>query len=486
MKVYLLYDFDFIRMSRTLSVLAIFFSVAIMFSCEKDNISYDSSLKLEFSADTLLFDTVFTTVGSATRSIRVYNRNSSDLIISSIKLAGGSNSPFRINVDGEPTADAHNIKIRSNDSLYVFVEVTVDPTLQNAPLFIPDSIVFETNGNVQDVNLLAWGQDVHLLSSHILEGSNTFTSDKPYLIYNYLYVAPNSELIVNAGAKLHFHNQAILWVDGSLQVNGSLDEPVVFEGDRLEDFYRDKAGQWSGIYMSPESRNNVIDWAVIKNAINGVAIDTFAVPNVPALVLKNTRIENMSSAALLASGSIVEAGNCLFANAGIMVVVLRFGGYYEFNHCTIANYWNQYMHRKRPALIINNYYESNDGDLVLRDIEKAYFGNCIIYGSRTEELEIDNVYKGQVVTAKMNYVFVNSILRIETAADTSDPAHFINTSSANPKFIEPFSYNYQLDTLSPAKDIGLVELATKFPIDLNGTSRLSDDGPDLGCFERVE
>jgi len=464
----------------------VFLSLALLFSCEKENISYDSALKLEFSADTILFDTVFTTIGSATRNVRVYNRNNSDIVTSAVKLAGGSSSPFRINIDGEPSTIARNIKIRSNDSLYVFVEVTIDPTMQNAPLYIPDSIVFETNGNVQDVNLIAWGQDVHLLSSYTLEGSNTFSSEKPYLIHNYLYVAPNSELTVNPGAKLHFHNQAILWVDGTLKVSGSLEQPVVFEGDRLEDFYSDKAGQWSGIYMSPVSRNNIIDWAIIKNAINGVAIDTFAVPDVPALVINNTRIENMSSTALLASGSIVKAGNCLFANAGIMVVVLRFGGYYEFNHCTIVNYWSQYMHRKGPALIINNFYESSEGELINRDIEKAYFGNCIIYGSRPEELEIDNVYKGQEVSAKMEYLLENSILRIEDAADTNDLSHFINTRSANPNFIEPFNYNFQLDTLSPAKDFGLINIATEFPIDLYGNSRLSDNGPDLGCFERLE
>jgi len=463
-------------------ILASFFTV----SCEKENISNDSSLKLSFSADSMLFDTVFTTIGSATRSFRVYNNNSSDVIISSIRLAGSSNSPFRMNVDGEPTLVARNVILRSNDSLYVFVEVTIDPTLQNAPLFIPDSIIFETNGNIQDVKLLAWGQDVNLLNSHVVTGVTTFSSEKPYLIYNNLFVHPDAELVIQPGARLHFHNRSYLIVHGSLKVNGDPLDPVIFEGDRLEEFYRDKAGQWGGVYMSPLSKNNQINWAEIRNAIIGVQIDTFSIPNVPALTINSTRIENMSSAALLAQGSIVEAGNCLFANAGQLVVVLRYGGRYRFFHCTIANFWSQYIHRKGPSLRLNNYYISETGKLITRDIEEAYFGNCIIYGSRTSEVEIDNIYNGQPVDALMNYQFENSSLKVDPAVDVSDPNYFKNIILENPKFKDPFKDNYELDTLSPAKDYGLLEIALQFPFDLNGNNRLLDDGPDLGAFERVE
>lgn len=460
-------------------------------SCEKDKISFDSSLKLSFSADTVLFDTVFTTIGSATRSFRVYNRNSWDIQISSVRLAGGSSSHYRMNVDGEPTSFAKNILLRSNDSLYVFVEVTVDPTQQNAPLFIPDSIVFETNGNIQDVKLFAWGQDVNLLSSHSVSGLTTFTSDKPYLIYNYLYVPPTAELVIQPGAKLHFHNRSYLIVDGTLKVNGDPIDPVILQGDRLEEFYRDKAGQWGGIFFRPGSKSNQINWAEIKNAIIGVRIDTFATPDIPALILNSTKIENMSAAALLAQGSIVDAGNCLFANAGQIAVMLRYGGKYRFYHCTIANYWGQYIHRKGPALLINNYYtyrlvENGPIFLETRDIEEAYFVNCIIYGSRSNELEIDNIYKGQVVNAQMNHFFENTLLRVETGIDVSDQNHFKNILLENPKFMDPFKYNYELDTLSPAKDFGLQQIAIQFPFDLKGNSRLLDSAPDLGAFERVE
>ncbi len=461
--------------------------IAIWFSsCYKETISTDPSIKLSFSADTVLFDTIFTNIGSATRYLKVYNASKSDVEIASVRLAGGQASPYRMNVDGEATHHAQNVFVRGNDSLFIFVDINVNPTNENSPLLIPDSIIFETNGNIQNVKLVAWGQDVHLLNKEIIAEPTRFTADKPYLIYDYIYVEPNVELTIDAGARLHFHNQAQLVVGGTLQVNGEYENPVIFEGDRLEPFYRDKAGQWGGIWLAAGSYSSTINWAEIKNAINGIIVDTVGLPNTTTLIIHNTRIENMSATALWARGANVEAGNCLFANTADYTVALTWGGNYQFYHCTIANYWGQYISRKNPALYLWNYYIDENGNVQPRDIEMAHFANCIIYGSRINELQVNSSYQGQTVNADMEYFFENSILRVDNNFDISNPNSFQNIITENPKFVEPFEQNYELDTLSPAKDIGLVNIATLFPVDLNGANRLNDKGPDLGAFERAE
>ena len=57
-------------------VLSLIAGLFLLESCQSDDgFITDSSAKLEFSVDTLRFDTVFTELGSATRFIRVYNRN---------------------------------------------------------------------------------------------------------------------------------------------------------------------------------------------------------------------------------------------------------------------------------------------------------------------------------------------------------------------------------------------------------------------------
>ncbi len=477
--------------SSILYLITVSFILLSIVSCERDNFSADPSLKLEFSTDTMMFDTVFTTIGSATSRFKVYNRNSNDVSITSVKLAKGSQSFFRMNVDGQATTDARDISLRSGDSLFVFVEVNVDPTNQNSPLFISDSIVIETNGNIQDVKLIAWGQDVYLHNSDSIVGNVTLPNNKPHLVYNYLWVKPNAELTIQPGTKFYMHNEAVMAVAGSLKVNGTFDNPVAFEGDRLESFYYDKAGQWSGIWLMSGSHSNEIDWAIIKNGIFGVIADTVVTPGIPTLRITNSRLENMSYIALFGRGAEIEAGNCLFANAGQTAVALTLGGRYRFHHCTIANYWGQYIQRKGPALLLNNFYTYthpvNGQEMVeLRDMEEASFSNCIIYGSRESEFEIDNIYNQQPVNAQMNYFFENSIIRVPWNFDLTDPIHYSNVISENPKFKSISDYNYQLDTLSPAKDIGLMNSALLFPFDLNNVSRTSDIGPDLGAFERVE
>jgi len=458
-------------------------------SCEKENISSNPSLQLDFSTDTVMFDTVFTAIGSSTQYFKIYNRNNNDLRISSIQLAGGSSSFYRINIDGIAADRVEDVNIRRNDSLFVFVEVTVDPSSQNAPLLVADSIVFTTNGNTQDVKLVAWGQDVHLFNADSIENNTTFIADKPYLIYNYLRVKPNVELTVQAGASLFFHNNAYLVVQGTLTVEGEFGNPVTFEGDRRELFYRDKAGQWGGVWLSSGSKYNQIRWAELRCAINGLIVDTCYTLDAPTLKISNSIVENNSSIGLYARGSKIEADNCLFSNAGLVSVALTMGGDYQFYHCTIANYWGQYIYRKGPALLLNNYYlYSKDGTTMIeaRDIEEASFNNCIIYGSRDQEFEIDNSYLDQVVDASMNYSFNHCILKVPSDFSITDLAYFTNVSKDDPKFKDPWMLNFQLDTLSPAKDNGLQSFSSQYPIDLKNLSHLLDSGSDLGAYERQE
>ena len=488
LKIFSTFGMKFYSMNR-LYLLIIPISIFCLVSCEKENISSDPSLNITFSTDTVMFDTVFTAIGSSTQHFMIYNSNSYDLKISQIKLAGGASSFFRLNVDGVAADIVNDITIRRKDSLYVFVDVTVDPTNLSSPLVVTDSIIFTTNGNVQDVKLVAWGQDVHLFNADSIQSNTIFTNDKPYLVYNYLRVKPNVELKILAGAKLYFHNNAYLVVQGTLSVEGDYANPVVFEGDRLEMFYRDKAGQWGGVWLMAGSRNSQIKWAQIRNAINGLIVDTCYTPALPTLKISNSVVENMSSIGLYARGSKIEADNCLFSNAGQVSVALTMGGDYKFYQCTIANYWGQYIYRKGPALLLNNYYLYEKNGVIqvaARDLVGASFSNCIIYGSRDQEVEVDNSYKGQPVAASMVYYFDHCALKVSSDFSLTDPTKYKNVIKDNPKFKDPWKLNFQLDTLSPAKDKGLFNIATLYPIDLKNFSHLMDAGPDLGAFERKE
>ena len=458
-------------------------------SCKKDKIINDTSAKVEFSSDTILFDTVFTTIGSVTKQFKVYNPYNQIIKISSIRLAEGTNSNFRINIDGVAATEIENIEIEPKDSIYIFVKVTVDPTNSNSPLVVSDSILFTTNGNLQQVQLVAWGQDAYYYTPDlpvgdpwisIIKCDDIWTNDKPHVIYGYAVVDSACSLTIKEGTQIYMHKNSVLWVykDGTLKVEGTLGNPVIFQGDRLEQYYKDKPGQWGKIWLSAGSKNNEINYAIIKNGYIGLHADTTTTnPTQPTLKIENTIIENMGAAGILAQGSWVEAKNCVIGNCSQYAVVLNIGGKYDFKHCTIGNYWS-YSSRNTPSLVLNNWYKDINENIIHRDLEKAYFGNCIIYGSLSEEILLDSLQG-----ALFNYKFDHCLLKTEV--NTGNVNYFANcVINEDPDFKDVTVNNYQLNIGSAAIDNGLMSIADNIPFDILRHNRTTNIAPDLGAYEK--
>ncbi|MEZ4738173.1 MAG: hypothetical protein R2818_02190 [Flavobacteriales bacterium] len=144
------------------SLLFVAFVALVLSACRKDEKFSDASgLSLDFSTDTVLFDTIFTTVPfSVTKRFTVHNRNAQAVRVN-VALEGGTPSPYRINVDGASGTTFSDVEIRGGDSIFVFVEASLDQNNTNNPFVIEDHILFNTNGTQQSVLLVAWGQDAH-------------------------------------------------------------------------------------------------------------------------------------------------------------------------------------------------------------------------------------------------------------------------------------------------------------------------------------
>ncbi|HNQ68303.1 MAG TPA: choice-of-anchor Q domain-containing protein [Bacteroidales bacterium] len=483
----------------SLLIILCFGSLIIINSCQKNPFTTDPADKLVFSTDTVHFDTVFTTVGSATEYFTIKNPNKSkSLKLDKIYLAKKNNSVYRLNINGFPVNEIEDFELAPGDSIYIFVEVTIDPNRDE--MIEKDSIIFISNGNVQNVKLIAYGQDITLINGRYISNDTTWTSAKPVVIYNSALVEENITLTVMPGTKVYMHRGSSLFIGGTLKVLGETNNRVVFTGDRLEDYYSEIAGQWGafledgygnttrifgGIHLMSGSHDNQIYYADIKNAIIGLQVDSCVTPGVPTVRLKNTNIENSKIAGLYALGAYIEAENCVFANSGQYNVACIIGGQYSFIHCTMANYW--IGNRQTPQLILNNYYQYRDGNgnvqTSFRDLVDAYFGNCIIYGSRDNELDLD-----LSVDAIANFRFDNCLIKYKDYQDLESSDFFIdNIWNESPKFMETVNpFEYQLDTLSPAKDAGKLSIGNIVPLDQNGNNRLIDGHPDLGAFERQE
>ncbi len=155
---------------------------------------------------------------------------------------GGSASNFKINVDGSPGVQFNGIEIEGNDSMYVFVNVNVNPNAANQPFVIRDSIKIEWNGNTSFKQLEAWGQNANYIRSTVLQGNFTWNKTLPYVILGGLIVDTNSVLTIQSGTRIYLNADAPFIVDGTLIVNGTKSDSVVFRGNRLDDPYKDYPG----------------------------------------------------------------------------------------------------------------------------------------------------------------------------------------------------------------------------------------------------
>ena len=282
----------------------------------------------------------------------------------------------------------------------------------------------------------------------------------------------------------------MLWVydGGTLKIQGQPGNEVLIQGDRLEPEYEEEPGQWGYIWLSAGSTGNEIEYATIKNGTVGLRVDTTAGPGQRTLEIRNSVIRNMASVGILGQGTDLLAQNVEISNCGIHNVVCQIGGKYRFEHCTMSAYWVGGS-RATPAVLLNNWYEDINGNAIPRDLEEAYFGNCIIYGNNANEVGFD-----RNDLALFGFFFEYNIIKLNKSdysdlawLDFNDPTRFDQTSwNVDPKFIDPLNGDNQLDTLSGAVNIARLSLSQQIPFDLLGHSRLNDVGPDLGAYERIE
>ena len=467
-------------------------SLLFFTACNNDDISNDPDIKLEFSTDTVTFDTVFTSIGSATRQLRVYNRSKSKISISNISIAGGTASPFWMNVDGEPGISVDNVELKGEDSLFIFIRTTIDPTNENNPFVVEDDLRFLTNGNEQTVKLEAWGQNAHYIVADtytpgfpeykiIADSLETvhWTNEKPYVVYGYAVINSYGTLIIDPGTRVYFHANSGLWAysDGLLKVLGTQDEPVSFSADRLEPEYQELPGQWDRIWLmeSLPGENHVIRNAVIKNGFIGVQAESFLRVAENFLILENVKIQNMNGIGMYSRIYNITGGNLEISNCGGYCMAFTGGGNYGFIQSTIADYWS-YGVRKTPAVYLNNYILDTLENPIPVPIN-FYLGNSLLYGNNDEEFETD-MTEGADSAYLLQYVILKS--ERETLDETMFDSVWLNK---DPLFKDVEANDYRLDTLSPAIDRGSEEIASQLPEDIRGNSRLPL--PDLGAYEYI-
>ncbi len=477
-----------------------------------DHYATNPAYRLSFSTDTLAFDTVFSTVGSTTKQLMIYNKNDEPLNIESILLASGETTGFRINVDGRKGSTFNNVSILEQDSMYVFVEVTVNPNNGNQPLLVQDSILFQVNGNRQSVLLEAYGQDVHLYKGgKTFDRDTTLPANKPYLIYDSLTVSKGAKVTIAPGATFYMHNKANWIIHGAIEAVGTVEQPILFRGDRLDDIlentlsYDNTPGQWGGIFIKSDSYENRLESVIIRSGTSGLTCE-LSTPDQPKLTILNSRITNMSENLLSAINCDITAVNSEFTNAGGSVMTL-IGGQYEFTHCTIANYMSLTQRDggsettlpSKTLYLLNNATVNKSGPY---PITKAHFYNCIIDGSFTATDNFQNngeisISSGEELTRAnetedFDYLFDHCLLKA-LPMENSHCIDVIFGKQNQDNFMilggeeNHYKYDFRLaaDTV-PAVGAANKAISEKYPTDFYGINRIeSPNGPSIGAYEYV-
>ena len=464
-------------MKYVVKAVAVFLFISIVVSCRKTSFITSPDALVNFSSDTLRFDTVFTTTGSVTQSFKIFNLNNQKLRLSGLKLMGGTASAFKLNVDGTAGINFPDIELQANDSIYVFVSVSINPNTANLPFIVRDSIQVNYNGNNRFVQLQAFGQNANFLRNRHITKDSTWKNDLPFVILDGVTVDSSATLTIQKGCKIYSHADAPFMVKGSLKINGEAADNarVTFSGDRLDPDYRDLPAAWPGIYFSESSINNVLNYAVIRNAFQGI-ITVLGISTIPKITLNQCIINNVYDAGIISIASSIKATNCLISNCGSNISISG-GGIYSFTHCTVATYGNLFIAHKNPVLYVSNGYQNQIGPLL-----DARFTNCIFYGEggiAENEVLVDK--KGTPTADQFKVKFENVLYKNKV---NDFDTYFINSiKNQAPKFDSIDAgrryFDFHLRPAPPAIGAGMIQ--TGVAIDLDGKPR--NGKPDLGCYE---
>lgn len=440
-----------------------------LWSCEpkEEVFTSDPGAVLAFSADTVLFDTVFVSRGSVTKRLKVYNRNKNAVRIGEVRLAGAAASAYQLTVNGVQSPLRSNLELRGGDSLYVLVQVNINPSDQKLPFLVADSILFLTNGRRQQVKLVAYGQNAYFHRKETI-GTTIWAGDKPHVLLDSIRVQEGATLTIQQGARIYAVNKAALLVAGQLLVEGTPKERVIFSGYRREPDYQQAPGQWEGIRILKQSAHNSFRYADIRNAVHGLHIEN---PGKGTTLVEGCKVQYAFADGILALSSDVKLVNTLIHNCGQHGFAGLGGGTYEILYSTIASYGNA-LPRKAPLLAIADFIPATG---VKERPTSLRLLNTIVYSeSHTGGDEVYISPEAATSQAENNLLRTTAYQALFTAKG--------NKLNIAPKFKAPAKADFRLDTLSPAS--GAAKMLPAVPLDLNGSTR-STTAPDMGAYERT-
>ncbi len=482
---------------RKLSYLSVLLCLLLAACGEMESWTTNPDVRLSFSQDTLAFDTVITGAGSATQTLVVRNVRKDGVRITQVRLGKGTESPFRVNVDGQYLYNGvgQDFEVRGEDSIYVRAFAKPPVTSSNNIEEQKDELLFTLeSGVVQRVVLTSSGLNVTVMRAEIVESDRVLTTERPYHVFDSLVVSAGCTLTLPAGCTLMLHDGADIIVHGTLRAEGTLEKPVVLRGDRTDRMfpylpYDNTPNRWGGVHITGESRGNKFVQLDLHSSDYGITVDSTDIVSLsePVLTIENSVLHNIGGPGLtLCKTWATVIGTQLSNTLGNVVSVA--GGDVQFIHCTLAQFY-PFSANRGYALWLTNKEEESEIPL-----KRAHFVNCVITGY-AEDVVMGNLTEEKEGEAKIDYLFQNCFLRTVASDDEERFRNIIYDVQGNVELVaeknfklfdtENFLYDFAPEAASAIRGLADFDIANQYPIDRSGVNRLADGQPDAGAYESM-
>jgi hypothetical protein len=467
-------------------ILYLVFISLVIGSCRKDDVFTNSPVTLNFSTDSVDFDTIFSlkdsgiigTPRSVTLRLIVTNPNS-NAVKTNIQMDGNQYGLFKLNADGVSGSGnlqkIDNVEIRGKDSIYVFIQTYINPDVSNQ-FQVTDNILFNTNGKQQKVVALTYAINANYFKNDTISINTTWTNNKPYVIYNDLFIKPGATLTIEPGVKIHSHNNSTIYVWGTLKIEGTADNPVILQGDRLDDDYKEVPNQWNGIHFLQSSINNNIRGAIIKNGFVGVRVDSVSLNINPKLAISQTIIQDMGAVGILSYSGYIKAENNLISNCGQYSVLGDLGGRYDFTFNTFVALGASAARQNATVTFTNTPYRDINGAITVFPLNYTLRNN-IIWGSNEDEINFVRDELGVTQTSVVKYNNIKTLLFLDELAQSNTTVSN-NQLNFDPLFVDLIKKNYKIKGGSICS--GAADQTTGITIDLADKFR---SNPSIGAYE---